>query len=92
MRLAPLIVAFCFACASGLAQAQQLDHNVTPEFRSWQAANPWYGMDPERTRFANEYAKQLVKEKPGLSGRPLLDAVSRKVEQTFGPAGKAQKR
>jgi hypothetical protein len=92
MRAVPLIAALGFACVSALAQAQLLDPNVTPEFRNWQLANPWYGTDEERTKFAIEYAKQLAKEKPGLSGRPLLDEVSRKVEQTFGPAGKAQKR
>jgi hypothetical protein len=86
MKLKWLFVALSFACVSAGVQAQLLDDNVTPEFRSWQAANPWYGADPERTKFAREYAKQLVKEKPGLGGRALLDAVSRAVAQKFGPA------
>jgi hypothetical protein len=55
-------------------------------------ANPWFGADPERTEFARNYARQLQKERPELVGRPLLDAVSKKVAETFGPAGKAQKR
>jgi hypothetical protein len=86
MKELSLLVALSLACATALVQAQILDDNITPEFRSWQAANPWYGADKERTKFAIEYAKQLQKERPGLTGRPLLDAVSRAVAQKFGPA------
>ena len=85
MKLKPLLVALSFACASAGVQAQLLDDNITPEFRSWQAANPWYGADKERTEFARNYAKQLRKEQPNLSGRALLDAVSRAVAKKFGP-------
>jgi len=62
-----------------------LDDDLTPEFRSWLAANPWFGRDAERTEFARAYAKQLMKEQPALAGRPLLDAVSRRVAEKFGP-------
>jgi hypothetical protein len=86
MKLKLLLAALSFACVSAGVQAQLLDDNVTPEFRSWQAANPWYGADPERTKFAIDYAKRLRKEQPNLTGRALLDAVSRAVAQKFGPA------
>ena len=85
MNLKMLLLVLGFAGASALAQAQALDDNLTPEFRKWQASNPWYGADTERTRFANDYARQLRKEQPGLTGRALLDAVSRAVAKKFGP-------
>jgi hypothetical protein len=52
---------------------------------AWKAANPWYGSDYPRTQFATRYLKQLQKERPDLAGRALLDAVSTKVDETFGP-------
>jgi hypothetical protein len=85
MKPVYLLVALCLAAAPALVQAQLLDDNITPEFRSWQAANPWYGADKERTKFAIEYAKQLRKERPGLTGRALLDAVSAAVAKKFDP-------
>ena len=86
MKLKLLLAVLGFACVSALAQAQALDDNLTPEFRKWQASNPWYGADPERTKFANDYARQLRKEQPNLTGRALLDAVARAVAKKFGPA------
>jgi len=85
-----LLVLLSLVCT--VALAQRLDDDLTPEFKRWQVANPWFGADPERTEFARNYARQLQKERPELVGRPLLDAVSKKVAETFGPAGKAQKR
>jgi hypothetical protein len=41
-------------------------------------------MDYAKTEFAMRYAKQLQRERPDLVGRPLLDAVSKKVKDTFG--------
>ena len=52
--------------------------------KNWKAANPWYGSDFPRTQFASRYIKQLQKERPDLAGRELLDAVSVKVNETFG--------
>jgi hypothetical protein len=54
------------------------------EFRSWQAANPWFGTDKPKTEFAKIYAKQLRQEQPGLVGKPFFDAVSAKVNNVFG--------
>jgi septal ring factor EnvC (AmiA/AmiB activator) len=54
------------------------------ELKSWTAENPWYGTDYPRTAFAARYAKQLQKERPDLTGRALLDAISTKVNETFG--------
>ena len=90
MKLRLLVVLLSFVSVAALAQP--FDDNLTPEFRAWHAANPWFGTDPERTEFARAYARQLQKERPELIGRPLLDAVARKVQEKFGPAGKAQKR
>jgi TolA-binding protein len=52
--------------------------------RDWKAENPWYGSDYPRTQFASRYIKQLQKDRPDLAGRELLDAVSLKVNETFG--------
>jgi TolA-binding protein len=54
------------------------------DLKSWKADNPWYGSDYARTQFATRYMKQLEKERPDLAGRELLDAVSTKVNETFG--------
>jgi TolA-binding protein len=54
------------------------------EIKNWTAENPWYGSDYPRTEFALRYAKQLKKERPDLTGRPLLDAIATKVNATFG--------
>ena len=56
----------------------------SPEVKSWRADNPWFGSDYARTQFATRYIKQLQEERPDLAGRELLDAVSTKVDETFG--------
>ncbi len=54
------------------------------DLKNWKADNPWFGSDYPRTQFAMRYAKQLQQERPDLAGRPLLDALSTKVNETFG--------
>jgi hypothetical protein len=54
------------------------------DLMSWKADNPWFGSDYARTQFATRYTKQLEQERPDLAGRELLDAVSAKVNETFG--------
>jgi hypothetical protein len=54
------------------------------DFVAWKAANPWYEKDRARTEFANLYGKQLRQERPNLIGRPFFDAVTAKVDETFG--------
>ncbi len=54
------------------------------DLKSWKAVNPWFGSDYARTQFAIHYTKQLQQERPDLAGRDLLDAVSMKVDETFG--------
>lgn len=54
------------------------------DLKSWKAENPWYGTDYVRTQFATRYMKKLEKERPDLAGRELLNAVSTKVNETFG--------
>jgi Skp family chaperone for outer membrane proteins len=54
------------------------------ELLSWKAENPWFGSDYARTQFATRYTRQLEQERPDLAGRELLDAVSAKVNETFG--------
>jgi hypothetical protein len=87
-----VVAALALACASASVSvcAQVLDDNVTPEFRAWQERNPWYGTDTERTEYARNTMKQLLKERPELQGRALLDEVARRTRQAF--SGKAQKR
>lgn len=60
-----------------------VDDASTPELRSWQAANPWFGTDRPQTEFALLYAKQLRQERPELVGRAFFDAVSAKVNEVF---------
>lgn len=62
----------------------QVDYSTTPEFRSWQAANPWFGTDRSKTEFAILYAKQLRQEHPNLVARAFFDDVSAKVAEVFG--------
>ena len=57
---------------------------TSAEIKSWTAENPWYGADYSRTALALRYAKQLQKERPDLTGRALLEALSTKVNETFG--------
>lgn len=76
--------------ANQTAQAAA-DHSKTPEInpaelRSWKSDNPWYGTDYAKTQFAMRYTKQLQQERPDLVGRPLLDAISAKVKETFPAA------
>ncbi len=55
-----------------------------PDLKNWRADNPWFGTDYAKTQFAVRYLKQLQQERPDLTGRELLDAVSTKVNETFG--------
>jgi TolA-binding protein len=66
------------------AQAPATDFSKTPEANSWRTDNPWYGSDYAKTEFAMRYAKQLRQERPDLIGRAFYDAVSAKVNETFG--------
>jgi len=54
------------------------------DVKSWKVENPWFGTDYTKTQFAMRYVKQLQKDRPDLAGRPLLDALSTKVNETFG--------
>ena len=77
--------------ASQTAQPAATVQSKTPEInaselKSWKSDNPWYGTDYARTQFAMRYTKQLQQERPDLVGRPLLDAISAKVRDTFPAA------
>lgn len=65
-------------------QSPQADYSKTPEFQNWQSANPWYGTDRAKTEFALLYAKQLKQDRPELTGKAFLDAVSDRIKETFG--------
>jgi len=64
--------------------ASTTDYSKTPELKSWKSENPWFGTDYAKTQLAMRYAKKLQKEQPDLVGRPFLDALSAKVNDTFG--------
>lgn len=64
--------------------AQARDLNKARDLETWKANNPWFGSDYPRTQVAMRTIKQLQKEHPDLSERELLDAVSVKVNETFG--------
>ncbi len=75
--------------ANQAARPAAADHSKSAEIdnaeiKSWRADNPWYGTDYVRTQFAARYVKQLQQEHPDLAGRELLDALSSKVDETFG--------
>lgn len=69
------------------ATKSQTDAKKSQELKSWKADNPWFGSDYGRTQFATRYIRKLQQERPDLSGRELLDALSAKVDETF-PAKK----
>jgi len=60
------------------------DYSKSTDLKSWKSDNPWYGSDYAKTEFAMRYAKQLRQERPVLIGRAFYDAVSAKVNETFG--------
>jgi septal ring factor EnvC (AmiA/AmiB activator) len=60
------------------------DYSKSTDLKSWKSDNPWYGSDYAKTEFAMRYAKQLRQERPDLIGRAFYDAVSAKVNETFG--------
>ncbi|MFZ3084417.1 hypothetical protein [Rhodoferax ferrireducens] len=62
----------------------QVDYSTTPEFRSWQAVNPWFGNDRPKTEFSILYAKQLRQERPNLGARAFFEEISAKVAAVFG--------
>jgi TolA-binding protein len=70
--------------ANQTAPPPATDYSKSPESKSWRLENPWYGSNYAKTEFAMRYAKQLQKERPDLVGRPLLDAIAAKVNETFG--------
>jgi TolA-binding protein len=61
-----------------------VDSSKGRDVQAWRSDNPWFGSDYARTQFAMRYIKQLQQERPDLYGRPLLDALSTKVDETFG--------
>jgi len=69
--------------ASQPAQPAAMNYSKSADVKSWKADNPWFGSDYAKTQFAMRYAKQLQQERPDLTGRPLLDALSTKVNETF---------
>jgi TolA-binding protein len=69
--------------ANQAAQRPATDYPKSPEIKSWKLDNPWFGTDYAKTEFAMRYAKQLSKERPDLSGRAYLDAISVKVNEAF---------
>lgn len=70
--------------ASRPAQPAATDDSKSTDIKSWKADNPWFGSDYPKTQFAMRYAKQLQQERPDLTGRALLDALSTKVNEQFG--------
>ena len=60
------------------------DYSKSTDLKSWKSDNRWYGSDYAKTEFAMRYAKQLRQERPDLIGRAFYDAVSAKVNETFG--------
>ena len=65
------------------AQPAAENSSKSAELKSWTAENPWFGSNYPKTEFAMRYAKQLRQERPDLTGRALLDALSSKVNETF---------
>jgi TolA-binding protein len=63
-----------------------MEASRSQDVNSWKADNPWFGSDYAKTQFAMRYINQLQREHPDLTGRALLDALSTKVDETFGAA------
>jgi TolA-binding protein len=65
-------------------RASTTGESKAPELKSWKSENPWFGTDFAKTQLAMRYARQLQREQPDLVGRPFLDALTAKVNDTFG--------
>lgn len=61
--------------------AEQDGQQVHPEMREWMDQNPWYGDDSRMTVYANGIAE--VEKAKGLTGKALLKAVRKAVEEEF---------
>jgi hypothetical protein len=70
--------------ATNSTDAAKTNAAKSEDLKNWKAANPWFGSDYSKTQLAMRYMKQLQKDRPDLAGRELLDAVSTKVDETFG--------
>ena len=64
-------------------RASATDYSKSLEIKSLKSDNPWFGVDYAKTALAMRYAKQLQRQRPDLTGRPFLDAVSARVSETF---------
>lgn len=54
-----------------------------PEMEEFVKKNRWYAEDEDLQAFANGYGAKLEREKPTLSTQEVLDAVEKKVKETF---------
>jgi septal ring factor EnvC (AmiA/AmiB activator) len=73
--------------AASETRSSTSDVTRSVSFDSWHADNSWFERDRARTEFAVLYAKELRQQRPDLSGRAFLDAVSAKVKETFDSSG-----
>lgn len=69
--------------ATDSAKSAENSAEKSAEVKIWYAENPWFGSDYSKTSFAMHYAKQLQQERPDLTHRALLDAITAKVNETF---------
>lgn len=61
---------------------EPVDWKKDPVMVQWVSENDWFGVNDKLTSFAVWTAQQIQSTK-GLVGRPLLDAVKERVEETF---------
>lgn len=61
----------------------ELPKEISDTINSWNADNSWYGTDGEMTAVAQNHHAKMLKEKPGLTLRQNLDAVTEYVKKRY---------
>jgi len=56
---------------------------VDPSFSEWVAENDWYGVDEDKTAYANGIGPSIKQAHPHLTGKAFLDMVAARVEAKF---------
>jgi len=57
------------------------EKGLTPDYKAWEAENPWFNVDKKRTRLITLIAEDLAREEPNLKGRAFFDECSKRLEE-----------
>lgn len=62
---------------------QEVVNGPDPAFVEWHTENSWYGVDEDKTAYANGIGPQIQKAHPHLIGKAFLDMVAARTEEKF---------